>query len=237
MTTSGTTLYQLTRNEIITSAAEALGVLADGQSLSATQVLRGAEYLNRWLTAHRPDFVISKRKTYSFSPTDGDSSYEIGIGKTLDTAYPTKLLQAWSIDTASSNESRIQMDVISDYNFNLLPLSTSSGQPIQITYQQLVNYGVLQIWPVPNSYVEDNVVVYISYEAPTEIFGASTDTLDLPEEWYEAVIRGVAALWAPAWGVPLLDRKELKAEAKEALEMAKEGAQENASFLIQPAMR
>lgn len=237
MATSGISVYQLTRDELITSAAELLGVLASGQSLTSTQVTRGAQYLNRWLIAHRSDFPLNKRTTYSFSPQEGVVSYEIGIGKSLNVAYPTKLLQAWSVDGATDNNSRTEMNIVADQDFNILPSNTSGGQTIQMAYQPKINYGIIRIWPTPDSYVEDNETITIVYESPIEVFTAATQTMDLPEEWYEALIRGVASNWAPAWGIPLEDRKMLTTEAERYLQLAKEAGQENASIFFQPARR
>jgi len=232
MATSGTTTFQLTRNEIITAAAELCAVLSKNQTLETIDFTRGAEYLNRWITAHTGDFPLSKRKEYTFSLVEDVSTYEIGVGKTLNTVYPTRMLQAWSIDNTSLG-ARTPLEIIGDYNYNLLPLNTSSGPPIQMTYQPLVNYGIIKIWPVPDAYTEDNTTISITYEAPIEVFSSSTNTLDLPQEWTEAVIHGVAALWAPAWGVPIPDRHELKQEAKDYLELAMSAGQENASIFFQ----
>lgn len=237
MATSGIYVYQLTRNELITAAAKKLGVIAKGQTLDSNDLADGTQILNRWITLHRGDLPIHNRVEYTFSPTEDVVEYNIGPGQTLNTVHPIKLLQAWSIDTLSGGAQRTPMEIIADYNYNLLPQETSSGQTIQISYQPKIDYGTLKLWTKPDAYVATNVDITIVYNSANAIFVNSTDTMDLPEEWYEALIAGAASLWAPQWGIPLPDRQALKAEAKEYLDLAKEAGQENASLFLIPQRR
>jgi len=231
MTTSGVTSVQLTRNEIVAAAMRKLGVLAQGQTPSTEDYTNGAQALNALLSTYRSlGMPLWKRTSYSWTPTT--QSYNIGSGQTLDTAYPLKLLQAYRMD--SSSTTKIPMEIESDYNYNMLPVSTG-GTPIKVTYQPKNNYGVLQLWPVPDT--TNTSVVYIIYQAPFEYFSASTDTMDLPEEWYDPVIYGLAVRLAPEWGIPILDRQALKREADEYLNSVLGMGSEDASMYFNPTRR
>jgi hypothetical protein len=229
MTTSGVTTYQDTRNQLIQSALRKLGVLATGQTPTSEDYSNGADALNMLVAEYRTlGMPLWKRNTYSFNPTVNVSSYNIGSGYTLNTSYPLKLLQAWRLDTSTS--SRTPMDIIADSNFNLLP-SNSTGTPIQITYQPKVNYGVIKLWPTPDSATP---TIYIVYQNPTEYFNASTDTMDYPEEWYHAIVYGLAVRLAPEYGIPLPDRQLLMKEADLYLARALSFGDEDGSIFFQP---
>ena len=231
MSTSGITLYRLTRDQIINAALRKLGVLALGQTPETEQTANGAEALNTLIARLRTiGLPIWARKTYSFTPVLNTGTYDIGIGKTFNVAYPLHILQAFRQDYGSTT--KINMEVIGNFNYNIYPTSTG-GTPIQLTYQPKVNFGTIGVWPIPDA-TGATATVTIVYQAPYEYFNASTDTLDFPEEWYLPIIYGLATILAPEWGIPLADRQVLKAEAREYEMEAKSMGQEDGSMFIQP---
>ncbi len=231
MTTSNVTTNQLTRNGLIEMAVRKLGVVADGQTLSTENYTNGSAALNTLLGAFRTlGMPLWARQSYDLTLTAGTSSYNIGSSQTLNTPYPLKLLQAYRTD--SNNSSKVQLEIIPDYNFNRLPTG-SSGYPIQISYTPKVNLGVIKLWPTPDATAVANTTVTIVYQRPMEYMSSSTDTFDIPEEWLEAVVYNLAVRLAPEWGVPLPDRKALKNEADEYLEMAKSFGAEDGSIFWQ----
>lgn len=235
MATSGIFAYQPTRNEIIEASLRKLGVLAEGQVPSSDNYTTATYALNALLAEFRTlGMPLWERRLYSFSPTASVTAYNIGSGETLDTPYPLKIFQAYRIDSASS--SRVQMDIIADYNFNMLP-SNSSGTPIQLTYTPRVNYGVLKLWPTPDTNAASNSTITIVYQRPMEYSGNSTQTLDIPEEWLNAVIYNLAARLAPEWGIPLPDRQALEATAEKVLDRALDFGSEDGSLFFQVTRR
>ena len=189
MTTSGITTYQINRDDIVTSALRKLGVLAQGQTPSTENITDGSMALNMLVAQFRTfGLPLWARKTYSFSPVAGTSSYDIGLGETLNTPYPLHLLQAYRQDSGSTT--KINMDIIPNFNFNMYPTS-SGGTPIQVNYQPLSNYGKINVWPTPDSTATSSTITLI-YQAPFEYFNSSTDTMDFPEEWYMAIVYNLA---------------------------------------------
>ena len=234
MTTSGVTIYQLSRDDLITAALRKLGVLAEGQTPSAQNLSDGAQAVNVLIAALRSiGMPLWARKTYSFNPVANTGSYDIGIGKTFNTAYPLHIMQAYRQD--GSNTTKINMEVIPNFNYNLYPTS-SGGTPIQLSYQPFINYGTIRLWPIPDASATSSTITIV-YQSPFEYFNAATDTLAFPEEWYLAIIYKLATLLAPEWGIPLADRQDLKKDAAEFIEMAKEVGYEDGSLFIQPNRR
>lgn len=226
MATSSIYSYQLTRNDIITSAMRKLGVLAEGQTPSAQNYADGMMALNTAISQLRAvGMPLWARSEYTFTPTTG--TYTIGTGMTLNTPFPVKLLQAFRTET----NAKIPLELMAREDFNILP-TTSTGSPIKVNYQPNINYGTLSFWPAPTS--SNTATITLVYQRPYQYFTTSTETMDFPEEWYNALIYTLAVLLAPEWGVPLPDRQVLKSEAKEYIEMAQMTGQEDGSFYLQP---
>lgn len=236
MTTSNVRIYQLTRNELITAALSTLGVLAKGQVPSTEDYTTATIKLNMLIALLRTkQLPLWARTEYVMSLTSGNNIYTIGEGQTIDTPFPLKVLEAYSIGSSSS--SRIPMNIISSDEYNILPTNTSSGQPLQLNYQPYINYGQLKIWPTPDTTVANTYTILLVYQAPFEYFNSSSDTLSFPEEYYLPIIYKLAVLLAPDWGIPLEDRRDLKAEAKEYMDMVDSFGTEDASLFLSPTRR
>ena len=226
MTTSSVYSYQLTRDEIATAALRKLAVLAEGQTPSSQNLADAQVALNSAIAQMRSvGMPLWARTEYTITPTT--NVYNIGTGQTISTPFPVRLLQAYR----TSGNARVPMEIVAREDFNILPTS-SSGTPLKVNYQQFINYGVLSFWPTPSSTNTDTVTLV--YQKPFQYFNSSTDTMDLPEEWYNALIYTTAVLLAPEWSVPLSDRQMLKAEANEYVAMAEQSGQETGSFFVQP---
>lgn len=229
MATSGTTTLQLTRDQLIEAALRKLGVLAKGQTPDTEDYTNGAQALNALFAELRGvGMPMWTRKTYSFSPTAAVSTYNIGVSQTLNTPYPLDLMQAYRTESTTN----VDMMIMTDYDFNRLSTS-SSGMPVHVTYQAKVNLGVLKLWPTPDSGAAASTITLV-YHRPLEYFTASADTMDVPEDWYLAVIYKLAVLLAPEWGVPLEDRQSLGKEADKFVDTAKNNTQDVVSIYFQP---
>ncbi len=226
MTTSSIYSYQLTRNQIIESALRKLGVLAEGQTPSTQNYTDGSMALNTVVSQLRAvGMPLWARSEYTFTPTTG--TYNIGIGQTLNTPFPVKMLQAFRSET----NAKIPLEIVAREDFNILP-TTSTGSPIKINYQPYINYGTISFWPTPTA-TNTNPITLV-YQRPYQYFTASGETMDFPEEWYNSIIYNLAVRLAPEWGVPLPDRQMLMQEAKMYTEDALMVGAEDASFYIMP---
>lgn len=229
MATSNVYSVQYSRDQLITAGLRKLGVLGESQVPSPQNLLDGSMALNMVVGLLRAKGMpMWARATYTFSTTPTILSYTIGTGQTFDTPYPLKMLQAYR----SSNGTVIDMDVEPDYNFNQLPTS-SSGIPLKLAYQALNNYGIIKLWPTPDTTVTDSTFTIV-YQRPFQYFNTSTDTMDFPEEWYLPLVYNLAVVLAPEWGVPLPDRQMLSAQADKFTEEVLGMGGEDASMFIQP---
>lgn len=230
MSTSGTTTWKLNRNEIISAALRKLGVLSGGSSPETYQITDGTQALNALVKGLETDGMpVWSIKSYTFTVTSGTAAYSIGIGKTLNTAKPLKVIQAWR--NQGTSYSNVPMNVYTNYNYDILPLVNSSGTPVNLYYQPLREEGTINLWPKPSDSV---TTITLRYQAPFEDMTGSTDDLDFPSEWTEAVIYLLASRLAPEYGVPLQDRQLLKKEADELHALALSFGTEEGSLFFQP---
>lgn len=234
MATSGLAIIQYTRNEIIAAAMRKLGVLEKGGTPDTEDYTNGTIVFNMLIAEFRGlGMPLWARNSYTFNPTAATLSYNVGTGQTLNTPYPLKLYQAYR--TPSGSGTLIPLDIIGDYNFNMLP-TNSTGAPIQVTYQPKINLGVLKVWPTPGTADIADTITLV-YQRPFEYMSSSTDTMDFPEEWYNPVVFGLASRWAPEWGIPLMDRQHLNKEFAEILDRVLGMGGEDGSIFFAPDWR
>lgn len=235
MTTSGTTIIEMNTDSIINAALRKIGAIALGQTGSAQEITNGTEALNNLVAEFQTlGMPLWARATYTVPMVASQSSYTLGVGQAINTAFPLKILQAWTTPTAGGSIQELWPNAIDV--FNRLPAGSGvSGIPSQYNYQPKINLGVLRIWPAPDATTVSSRSLIISYMAPFEGFISAADTPYFPREWNNALIYGVADLLAPEYGVPLNDRGMFRKEAEAHREMALDFGLENTSFTIQPA--
>lgn len=226
MTTSNQTIYELSRNSIISAAMRKIGALATGQTPDTEALANGQEALNALIAEFQTfGLPLWKRAQYSLTLTTGQNSYTMGIGQAVATPFPLKMQSVLLRQTGGSAQ---EVFAVARPEFNLLNTS-SSGKPVQYTYQPFINYGVLKLWPSPDA----AYVLELTYHTAAEGFTAASETPDFPQEWQNALIYGLAVALAPEYGVPLNDRQFLAKEAERHLDTAKDYGFENAPIFFQ----
>lgn len=235
MATSGVSANQLSRDQFIEAALRTIGVLALDQTPAATEYTNATVKLNALIGEFRTmGMSLWARAYYSFPVVASTASYNIGTGQTLNTPYPLHMLQAYR--TNSTDDTDLDMEIIPDHNYNLLP--TTDGTPIQLNYQPKVNIGVIRVWPTPSvADVTNGITINLVYTRPFEYFNDPSDTADFPEEWVSAIIYGLAVRIAPEYGIPLPDRQQLMKEYQMYLDSALSNGTEDGSLFFQPDRR
>lgn len=224
MTTSGSTSWELTRDQIIERAYAKLGIPGEGNTLSTTQVTDGAIALNSVIALAVTDGMpLWKRITESLTPSASSQIY------TLSNAI--KVVAVFVRDTDG-----IQYEIKekSLYDFLNLPRS-NNGVPVHWTFQPSIQGGTISFWPLTSdSSTVARKTLQVIYQKEFDSFTASGETPDFPAYWIPALIYKTAVMLAPEVGLPLQDRMELKQQAKEYWDMASDQGDEDGSFYIQP---
>lgn len=208
MSTSNSTDFSMARDDIIKSALRKLGVVAQGETPTADQISEASTALNTLVKAWQADGMpLWALKTYSVTLTE-TTSFEIGVSKTVNTAKPLRIIRAWYRNTTSNVD--IPLRIVTKDEYDRLGNKTSTGStPSQIYYQPMLDSGFLYVYPKPDATATSSGTIYIIYQRPFEDFDISTDTPDFPQEWYDALIYGLACRLAPEYGLPTADRKLL----------------------------
>lgn len=232
MATSGTTVAELTRDTIISAALRKLGVIGEGVTANATQLSDGASALNTLVASFQTlGMPLWKRTEYDITMVAGQRDYTLGVGQTLNTAFPLKISEATLVVTGSS--AQIDVEIKSNYDFNRLP-SDTSGRVVSIKYQPYVNYGVVSVWPLPDSTVQ---TLTITYQKPFDMYTAAGETPDFPQEWQNALIYGLTLLLSDEYGIPIPDKQWFEKQAEKHLNTALSFGTEESSLMFQPNMR
>jgi hypothetical protein len=231
MTTSNSSDFSISRDNIIKGALRLVGALAIGETPTADQVTEASEALNLLVKSWQADGMpLWARGSYDLPLTLGTAMYTIGTGQTVNIPKPLKITQAILHDTSSNVD--IPMRIITRDEYLRLGNKTIQGQPIQIYYDPKRDTGELYVFPPANSATVTYKQIRFTYQKPFEDFDASTDTPDFPQEWYEALKYGLATRLAGEYGITLEDRNQLLKEAM----LIKEGAlgfgTEEGSFFI-----
>ena len=210
MATSGTTTWSLQRDNVIKAALRKLTVISGGSSPEAYQITDAAEALNAMIKGFQVDGMpVWAIKEYTFTTTANTESINIGNGQTLNTAMPLKIVQAYRRETATATN--IPLNVYTHYDYNLLPVTATAGEPVNLYYQPFSTFGTIKLWPKP---IDTDTTITIIYQRPFEDMNSATDDFDFPDYWTEALIYGLAWRLAPEYGTPLMDRQNYAKEAE-----------------------
>jgi len=228
MAVSNSTVWELTRDQIITAALRKLGVLNKGDSADATELSEGQTALNgliaRFNTLGMP---LWKRTEVAVTLVNGTSSYTITNGLKVPEVY---------LRNATSSV-QYKLELKSDYDLKNLPYS-ATGVPVSWSYTPNISEGgTLRVWPIPDSSAASNYTLRVIYQDEFDTFTSGTETPDFPAYWTDALIYGLAVALAPEKGIPLGDRKALREEAMLYLAQAQSYGDEDGSIYLQPYIR
>ena len=233
MTTSGTTSFSVSRDDLIKGALRKIGVVAQGEVASADQISEASVALNMMVKAWEADGMpLWALRTTPITVTANKTSYVIGPSVSSDvvTDKPLKVIQAWNRDPTSKVD--IPMRIITKQEYAILGNKATTGKPIQIYYEPKIDNGTLYLFPTPAAGDVATSTIYITYQRPFEDFNSTTDTPDFPSEWIEAIVYGLAVRLASEYGLPLDQRMLLTKEADKMKESALGfGTEEGSLFL------
>jgi len=169
-----------TVSQIVTAALRKATILAVDETAGASIAQVALEELNGMLKGWQS-------VPYSvFSKTSGSLALTTAASYTLSPVRPIRILSARFKDT-----SEMPMMEMTREEYDTLPLKTSTGIPSTFYYDRQKEAAKLYIWPVLASATAETIEY--TYEREVEDIAALSDTIDLPAEWWEAAVYGLAS--------------------------------------------
>lgn len=219
-----------TPNTIINLALKNSGVLGVGQTPLAEDVNDAFLLLNfmisqwnrkRWLVYHLVDVAVQ---------CTGALFYLVGPGQSFDCPRPDRIESAFFRQTIPSmpNEIDYPLEIIeARETYNRIALKSLGSFPSYVFYDSDFPYGKLYPWPLPSNLYS----VHISIKETIATFTSLAQNINLPPEYYAAILYNLAARLRPAYQLP--PDSQLTQLAKDALNVIR-GANAQIGRLIMP---
>lgn len=228
MATSGSTVWELTRDNIIESALRKIGVLGKGESPDSTDLENAQHALNgiiaRYNTLGMP---LWKRTEKAITLVVSTTAYAL--------TGSLKVSDVYLRNTNSSVQYKLDWKNLND--LRNMPYGTT-GTPVNWTFTpNRTEGGTLTIWPTPTASDASNYSLRAIVQDELDTFTSADETPDFPSYWSDALVYELANNLAPEYGVPLNDRNMLQKQAMMYLSQAQSYGDDDGSMLFVPARR
>lgn len=193
MPTSGITSWPLTGRDIITQALVELGAISSGETPTGEETADALMRLNAMLKSWAGEGNLFREETGTLVIPGGTGAGTLPAGvrdvsSVRHVISPTyqRQLGEWNRGQYYSMPNRAQ--------------TTSSG-PTVYYIGKTVSGVTINVWPVPSS----DITLELDYYRAAETVTDPSETVDIPEEWQEAAILGLASRCASMFGVTRAD--------------------------------
>lgn len=196
MVTTGTQ----TVRSIVTAALRKARVVGFGQTPDADEAEAAMQELNFMLKAWQ------NRRYNLWTKTAGSLTLTTAAVYTMDPVRPLRILSA----RLKRGGVEIPMQRMTRDEYDELPVKTTTGTPTQFYYDRQREAARLYIWPVLAS--ASGETIEYTYDRELEDVTDLDDTLDMPGEWWDAVVYGLAVRILETLALPAPQTLLLRAE-------------------------
>lgn len=191
MTTSGITDYDLTAREMCRQAAVELGAISSGEQLESEEA---------------DDMLVRFNLMLKSWATEGNLFREASGTVTVPAAtgagtLPQSLREIVSVRHVVSATNFRQLQRWNRTQYYQMPNRAAAGNPTIYYATEGLAQDAIYIWPVPAADVD----LHLDYYRSAEIITDLAQTVDIPQDWAEAAIFGLAARCANMFGTARLD--------------------------------
>lgn len=236
MALSGSTNFNMTAGEIVSSALKQCGIGLNSEVPKAHEINDAMEDLNiiikawskkglkLWAMGNQSIPLVADKLTYTLGPT-GDIVMD----------RPLELQSAYRSDT---DDNDTQMTIFSREEYRMLSNKSSEGAPLQIYYDAQLDNAVMNIWPVPNATDAAEFTIELSWRKPIDDADVTTDDLEFPSEWYRALKWNLTQEIMVAYDLPENRQRRISKLARDSLKDAEASdSSQNTSVFFQPNKR
>lgn len=188
--------------DVIGDAFRQAGILGRGQALNPEQTGQAFRLLNsmlgswskkRWLVYHLLDVACT---------STGRASYAVGPGGEFNCPRPDQIDSAFARQLYGAGTSPVDwpLDVLSSReDYARIGLKGLATFPSAVYYDAGYPFGTFYVWPVPQAGAWQ---IHIAVKAALPTFATLEDDLDLPPEYYEALLYNLAVRLRSAFQLP-----------------------------------
>ena len=191
-----------TAGDLITLALRTCGVNGVGQSPLAEDANDSLIYLSSMVAQwQRKRWLVFDDVDVSLVST-GAASYSIGPTGMFAVARPDRLQSAFARILPGSGGAALDLPLAliqSREDYNEIALKSLSTIPIAVFYDSAWPTGTLYFWPIPPASAYE---LHVTVPGGLPVYVNLTDALNLPPEYIDALIWGLAARLAIAYGMP-----------------------------------
>lgn len=190
----------MTVNDLVTSALQRLGVLAEGEVANAAQANDGLVALNDLIDQWKAERLnIYQLVTTTFPIVPSQASYTVGTGGQINIDRPNFLDHVSFTDTTTTPNVYISVDPLTDDAWTSLAVPGMLGAiPRLYWWQTTYPLGKLWLWPIPTG---TTLVGGVDVQSAISEFAALTTTVALPPGYRRMLRSNLALDLAADYGV------------------------------------
>ncbi len=231
----GSTTLVTSRSEIISRALRLVGGLGQGETPTTDQTNEANIALNmfiKWLGTK--GILLWKREEITVTPVAGTQTY------TLTASNSSKPLKIYDVSYINIT-SNISIDItpLSRSDWDAINTGNISGTPSQCWFESLRDSSNLHLYPIPDTTFAANNTISVYVQAQMESLptdennGDPADEPDIPSEYYDLLVYGLAKRLTTEYGVSKEVRAYISEDLREIMESLSFNA-EDESIFFQP---
>jgi hypothetical protein len=170
-----------TAGDAITQAFRMAAITAKDATVEEDDTAYALTVLNRMLK--------SWQAVESFDWTMTNMTVSV-VAQPAQTLSPARPLRIANVNYRQNSIDRPMVEM-TRYDYDTLPNKSARGEPTTWFYDRQREAAVLYIWPVPQTI--SGRTLQITYERELPDLTAETDVLDVPSEYWDAVVANLAA--------------------------------------------
>jgi hypothetical protein len=227
----------VTRDDLIKASLRKLEVIGEGETPSAEDYTNCAFGLNIMLKSWEKDgYYLWKLSELVLPTVAGNASYQIGPTATgtgaLVTDRPLRLMDTCYRKDAAGLDTNLR--ILSRQEYNQLGLKSTSSTVSQIFYDPQLTNGVLKVYGTPADSLD---TLYLTAQTPVYDMNSSSETLDMPQEGYMAVVFGLSDYLLDEYPVKMDKAQRISGKAEYYKNQLADFSQEESSVFFQPTLR
>ena len=234
MATSGTYVFTVTRDEIITDALATCGVIDGTETINTSDKTRCTFTLNMILKSIPIDtWLLWCYNDITVPLVSGTSTYTLGPTGTVAGIRPLRVATAWLRNTNISPATDVIVEQLARRDFEMLSPKQTPGIPVNFYYNPTLDNGVLETWPVINM---AGYELILSNQRTIQDISAvdGTQNFDLPQEWFLPLSMMLAAEICMKYSLNLQKVQMIKQEAAQWREKMADWSREEPSAYFTP---